>query len=118
MCVQGDLCRRWVKLDVTVLREAAETKMKVNVDETAPETVFHFGNKGSGTAAGEEDVVLFEGLPLRDEDFTLPSLLRPTELRTFEDARTVFLRAIVKLENAKKQYPLDGTYSGQGMYSR
>jgi hypothetical protein len=34
--------------------------------------------------------------------------IHPNKIKTFDDARSIFLKATVRLENAKKQFPMDG----------
>ncbi len=64
-----------------------------------------------GDEASESDelnatsIDLFENLPFPVRQLTL---LNPAHINTFEDARTVFLRAATRLEIAKQAFPLDG----------
>jgi KIF-1 binding protein C terminal len=50
-------------------------------------------------------VELFRGLPVQDTP-----LMHPNAIKSFDNARVVFLRATSRLEAAKKFFVLDGTY--------
>jgi hypothetical protein len=129
MILQADLNRRFSRLDGAVLRTAYEQKMTRrlqqlearNNSEVVPESVFKFPQSAEepplSDEAEEEGVDLFVGLP----DFREPAdnqsasgyqpdfkLLNPNNITSFDSARSVYLRAVTRIERAKKRFVLDG----------
>jgi hypothetical protein len=114
--------RRWVALDVAVLRVAYDREL---LRRNSEEYGFEYNESDLGedrealldaeekmkgmSMAGEEtpetpsQVEFFQGLSI-----TLPPCSLPADLRTFESARDLFKRAMTNLEGAKKVYELDG----------
>lgn len=58
---------------------------------------------GTGAGAGAGEVEFFTGIPVKPT-----SNLNRGDIKTFEDARLIFLRATARIEFAKKYYVLDG----------
>lgn len=108
--VEADLHRRWASLDVWTLQRAAERKKEhmmaaeLGIDALQIEAQ----EKLSATTASSSDVdtvELFSGLPVAK---STSSLLNIQDISTFENARSVFLRGVSRIEAAKKYYVLDG----------
>jgi hypothetical protein len=96
---QDDLNRRWVTADVAILKAAME-RQKLRDQGEDPETVFSFAKKSQ---ALPETALRFRSL-----DVPEISLTTAEQIVDFETARHVFLRAVSRLEIAKRAFPLDG----------
>mmetsp|Transcript_3688 Transcript_3688/g.5709 ORF Transcript_3688/g.5709 Transcript_3688/m.5709 type:complete len:337 (-) Transcript_3688:35-1045(-) len=92
-----DLNRRWITLDTAVLKRAYEEQFYENEEDQKP-TVFGFDKN-----APELDGCIFQSL-----DVPVVPLLGKGEVKTFDDARAVYLRCAARLETAKKNFPIDG----------
>jgi hypothetical protein len=98
--LQDDLNRRWITLDVAILRGACERrKALLEEGEGSPETVFSFPNPPPA---------LPETLRFQSLEVPATPLATAEAITSFETAREVFLRAATRLEAAKRTFPLDG----------
>ena len=124
----GDLCRRFVRMDLCLLKASFEinfgdggvatasaydnedeelgklTLVRINDDNV--ETVFSIieSNMNEGKIIRKRE--FYQRLPVPEM-----KLVDPREINSFEKAREVFLRAISRLETAKKIFVLDGWVS-------
>ena len=106
--------RRWIRLDLNILKTAFERRLNeeaqdlsttsaIASDNNSSEiTVFNFDacNMKSRLASVDSG---FESLVVPQVPFLDPSLIR-----TFDDARAVYLRCAGRLESSKKTFPLEG----------
>lgn len=137
--VAGDLHRRWARLDVNVLKRAYDDEMVKRHRELLGEPIDDLmydveqeQEEKEKQSQGESSVFSFVPPPnpsvfvagetsappeqtkgefFRGLQVEKTALLKRGDIRTFESARTVFLRAVSRLEAAKKKFPLDGCVS-------
>jgi tetratricopeptide (TPR) repeat protein len=111
----ADLNRRFAHLDLLLLRRAKDrhegivNSLEYGIEWTEDEDVELQMIAGQSDAANSSssshDIKpLFEGIPVTP----LP-LMGVTDVNDFESARSIYLRASNKLEQAKKYFLLDGT---------
>lgn len=79
----------------TVFSKAESTAESGDADATAANT--------ATTTTASAEVQFFTGIPVKP-----PTFLNRGDIKNFEDARQVFLRAAARIEGAKKYYVLDG----------
>jgi len=124
--MEADLHRRFVSLDVLILKAASSAHKEkilaaemgipyVPTEETedneelpskqsvADSSVFKFGTSSSSGSKESSEVEFFTGIPVTPITF-----LSANDIDSFEKARTVFLRAATRIEVAKKHYVIDG----------
>lgn len=106
--------RRWIRLDLNILKTAFERRLNEEAAGQGQET-----EKASGGDSAEISVFNFDAcnrkINLSSENNVFVSLavphvqlLDPSLIRTFDDARTVYLRCAGRLESSKKTFPLEG----------
>jgi hypothetical protein len=84
---------------VAILKAACERRKAREQGEEDPESVFSFAK----SAAALPEALRFQSLEVPDTP-----LASAAAITTFETAREVFLRAVTRLEAAKRTFPLDG----------
>ena len=112
-----DISRRYTRLDVNLLRAAYEQEMQRQRDRlegtaaAAPASVFRADATASEAAATPASRsgygYRFEGITV-----TIPALAwtRGEVVDDFAKARSLYLRCVIRLEAAKKRFPLDGEF--------
>jgi len=85
--LEADINRRWIRLDMTVLKKAVD-----NI----------------GYMPTEEQKMKVANTRFLELTVDEPSLLGEGDIQTFEAAREVFLRCTARLEKAKTMFPMDG----------
>jgi hypothetical protein len=109
--IEADLHRRWASLDVLTLQRAAERRKEhlvateMGIDALQIEAEEKSSTEISSSSAASDTVELFQGLPIAN---SVLALLNVREISSFDSARSVFLRAVARVEAAKKYYVLDG----------
>lgn len=99
--IEADLHRRWALLDTLALSRASDQFRLRQLDNLPPAAP---ASASEGDEA-EEEVEFFSGFKVVIKG---AQLWEPGYVTTFEPARKLFLRAVSRLENAKKYYLLDG----------
>jgi hypothetical protein len=121
--IEADLHRRFASLDVQILRDASERwkelqlSVTMNMEKSLIEGSFESSEEeneemkrllSNKTKENDEEMVfLFDGLPVAIIPFQ-----QAKEINSFETARIVFLRAVNRIELAKKYFVLDGSCTG------
>jgi len=124
----GDLCRRFIRMDLCLLKAsfdynfsgsntAAANEYDNEEEELGKLTLVRVTDDNVDSVFSAIESVANEGKIIRKREFYqhLPvpemKLVDPRDINTFEKAREVFLRAISRVEIAKKIFVLDGWVS-------
>lgn len=122
--LQADINKRWVKLDLIIFKRAYEREiMRQNVTEldiewqevddvepdlSAEQSLLESNNNQTNqqtvfSFSKNDPASLFSGLQVPQ-----PTDYGVADITTFESARLLYIRAVARLEEAKKVYVLDG----------
>ncbi|RYG59692.1 hypothetical protein EON64_19965, partial [archaeon] len=106
--IEAELHRRFAILDIRILKRCME---RVGLGEEADEeeedqsALSQYPTHTDTSTPSSSLVEMFTGLPV-----SILGYVHRSEVRGFEQARLVFLRAAARLESAKKYFVLDGEY--------